>query len=77
LANITALLVLGLIVGLAGIVVAAPAVVTGGADLLASGSGSSSAGHGSCVSTFVHSMQQRLGSSVGIGDFVRVMAHRC
>jgi hypothetical protein len=80
LANITALLAIGLIVGaLAGSVMGVmgvPAVVTGGVSLQASG-GSDPGSHGSCVSSFVHHMLGQMASGQSLGQLVSVMARRC
>lgn len=78
-ANITALFAIGLVIGaLAGtVVVSAPAVVTGGIVLQPSGGGSSSGTDGACVSSAVHFLQDHLGSSDVLGQFVRSMARRC
>jgi len=79
LANMAALFAIALIVGaLAGTVaVSAPSVVPGGVSLQGSGSGSGSASHGACVSSYVHMLQDRFGSSSGLGQWVRDMVRRC
>jgi len=82
LANMAALFAIALIVGaLAGsVAVSAPAVVPGGVTLQGSGGGSSSGSHGShgaCVSSYVHMLQDRFGSAVGLGQWVRNMVRRC
>ena len=79
-ANIVGLVAIGLVLGaLAGAaIVSAPPVTTGSAFLQASGGGSSSGTHGACVSSAVHWLQARFGSSDGgIGQFVRDMTRRC